>query len=335
VQRLAFSNDERFLAGIGANNTFIIWDTRDGTPIHTRITEHPMTVLSWGDMITDKNPKHPGYTLITGNHVTVFINKLEFDISSMQYYLTGSAVQLPNTGLVRTYTFSHCNGDMLLTGTTTGEICIFSVFSSIYRASMPVSSNGIICGTVEGDSLYVGGGDGKLRKLSMSSGQWSLSHEAQLDSKVVSVNLSNDKKELIVGTSGGKMYRVLTDDLSFLLHSDSHTGTIKDISFGNNSDKFTAIDSQGAVKCWDLSDYKCTYTGYPAKPTEGTAVTIAKDDQSILTGWADGFLRCFVEGQGQIWEIANATRGAITSIYADANYILTGGADGAVRVWAR
>jgi WD40 repeat protein len=178
VQRLAFSNDERFLAGIGANNTFIIWDTRDGTPIHTRITEHPMTVLSWGDMITDKNPKHPGYTLITGNHVTVFINKLEFDISSMQYYLTGSAVQLPNTGLVRTYTFSHCNGDMLLTGTTTGEICIFSVFSSIYRASMPVSSNGIICGTVEGDSLYVGGGDGKLRKLSMTTGQWSLSHEA-------------------------------------------------------------------------------------------------------------------------------------------------------------
>lgn len=87
-----------------------------------------------------------------------------------------------------------------------------------------------------------------------------------MDSKVVSVNLSNDKKELIVGTVGGKLYRVLTDDLSFLLHSDAHTGIIKDIAFGNDSDKFASIDSNGALKCWDLSDYKCTYTGYPAKP---------------------------------------------------------------------
>jgi cilia- and flagella-associated protein 52 len=39
VTRLAFSPDERFLAGIGANNSFIIWDTRDGAPIHTRITD--------------------------------------------------------------------------------------------------------------------------------------------------------------------------------------------------------------------------------------------------------------------------------------------------------
>jgi WD40 repeat protein len=39
VTKLAFSPDERFLAGVGANNTFIIWDTRDGSPIHTRITD--------------------------------------------------------------------------------------------------------------------------------------------------------------------------------------------------------------------------------------------------------------------------------------------------------
>ena len=101
VKKLAFSCDDRFLAGVGENNAFIIWDTRDGSPIHTRITEHPMTVLSWGDMLTDQNPKHPGYTLITGNHQAVMINRLDFDISSMQYFLKGSPVQLPNTGLIR------------------------------------------------------------------------------------------------------------------------------------------------------------------------------------------------------------------------------------------
>lgn len=53
VLKLAFSPDERFLAGIGENNTFIVWDTRDGSPIHTRITEQPFTILVWGQMLTE------------------------------------------------------------------------------------------------------------------------------------------------------------------------------------------------------------------------------------------------------------------------------------------
>jgi len=48
-----------------------------------------MTICSWGEILTDKNPKHPSYTLVTGNHTGVTINYLEFDISSMQYFLKG------------------------------------------------------------------------------------------------------------------------------------------------------------------------------------------------------------------------------------------------------
>lgn len=87
VELLAFSPDDRYLAGVGRNNTFIIWDTKDGAPIHTRITEHPFTVLAWGDLNTQVNPKHPSYTLVQGNKQQIFINTLEFDISSMQYHL--------------------------------------------------------------------------------------------------------------------------------------------------------------------------------------------------------------------------------------------------------
>ena len=55
-----------------------------------------------------------------------------------------------------------------------------------------------------------------------------------------------------------------------------------------------------------------------------------------MTGWRDGFIRCFNRANGAVeWEVANAHRGAITAIYADANYILSGGEEGAVRVWAR
>ena len=67
---------------------------------------------------------------------------------------------------------------MLLAGTTGGEICVFSIASCIYRASMPLTSNGIICGAVDPDFLYVGGGDGKVKKVALAGGQWTLTHEA-------------------------------------------------------------------------------------------------------------------------------------------------------------
>ena len=129
VEQLAFSPDDRYLAGVGRNNTFVIWDTQDGTPIHTRITEQIFTMLAWGDILTDANPKHPTYTLIQGNRQQIFINKLEFDISSMQYLLKQSTCQLPNTGLQRDYTFTRARGDLLLAGTQSGEVCVFSINS--------------------------------------------------------------------------------------------------------------------------------------------------------------------------------------------------------------
>lgn len=96
---------------------------------------------------------------------------------------------------------------------------------------MPISSNGLLsCAFVDG-YIFIGSGDGKLKKLMIANGQWNLTHEAQLDSRVMSICVSNDKKEVIAGTIGGKLYRVLADDLSFLLHTDAHTGSINDLHF--------------------------------------------------------------------------------------------------------
>ena len=57
---------------------------------------------------------------------------------------------------------------------------------------MPISSNGVLCGALGGDFLYCGAGDGKIKKINLSNGGWSLTHEAILDSKVMSINLSPD-----------------------------------------------------------------------------------------------------------------------------------------------
>lgn len=133
------------------------------------------------------------------------------------------------------------------------------------------------------------------------------------------------------------MYRVLTNDLSFLLHSDAHMSTINDVAFGSDSNNFVTVDESGALKMWDLSDYKCGFTGYPTRQAGASRVYLAKDDNTVIVGYRDGFLRCFdaISAKAIVWDVAQAHRGAVTAIYADANYILTGGQDGAVRVWHR
>ena len=67
---------------------------------------------------------------------------------------------------------------MLLAGTSGGEICIFSILSRIYRATMPISSNGLMSIAIIDDYIFVGGGDGKVKKMSIGGGKWNLTHEA-------------------------------------------------------------------------------------------------------------------------------------------------------------
>ena len=254
----------------------------------------------------------------------------------MQYVLKQGLVKLPNTGLTRNYTFASIQGDFLFLGTTGGEVCLFSVGSQIYRATMPISSNGLLSMALSGDYLFVGSGDGKLKKLGIADGKWNLTHEAQLDSQITSLTVSNDGKELLAGTIGGKLYRVLEGDLSFLLHTDAHTGSINDLSFTpKRSDQFLSIDENGVSKIWDLSEYKAIFTASTGRQNSGSSCCIALDDDSVITGWRDGFIRCFNQ-QGQVvWDVANAHRGSVTALYVDANYIISGGQEGAVRVWAR
>lgn len=65
-----------------------------------------------------------------------------------------------------------------------------------------------------------------------------------------------------------------------------------------------AIDENGAVKLWDLSEYKSLFTANAIKNSRGSSCCIAKDDNSIVTGWRDGFIRCYDTYGRVLWEIA-------------------------------
>ena len=99
----------------------------------------------------------------------------------------------------------------------------------IYRSSVPVSSNGAMTLCLAKQSLYAGSGDGKLKKLQGSDLEWEEigkrihvqlcaterclplrkrhAAETSLAGKVVAITVAQDEKELLVGTSAGKMYR--------------------------------------------------------------------------------------------------------------------------------
>lgn len=77
---------------------------------------------------------------------------------------------------------------------------------------------------------------------------------------MTSLTLSADKKELLAGTSLGKIYRMLSSDLSFMLHTDAHFACINSVSFGDRADTFVTIDEAGIVKLWDSSEYKTLFT---------------------------------------------------------------------------
>jgi len=72
--------------------------------------------------------------------------------------------------------------------------------------------------------------------------------------------LSNDKKEVLAGTSLGKIYRMLTSDLSFMLHTDAHFSCINAVSFGERPETFVTIDEAGIIKVWDSGEYKTVFT---------------------------------------------------------------------------
>lgn len=171
--------------------------------------------------------------------------------------MASTACLMPNSGLARHYTFAKVLGDLIYLGTAGGEICIFNIDGKVYKATMPVASNGLPSFEMHDNLLFVGSGDGKVKRLMIGEdGRWNLTHEAQLDSKIQSLYLNHDNSELIVGTLEGKIYRVRTEDLSFLLHTDTQIGGITDISFASNPKEFLSIDSRGVLKLFDLTTFR-------------------------------------------------------------------------------
>lgn len=340
IVKVEFSRDSCYLAGLTEDGRLIVWDCSDGSTIYNRRGEFPVTSFAWGSVSESTQGlrganRHASYTLAACYPGQVVLNYFEYEIASMSYKISTATCQLPSAGMSRVYTCSACDssGEYYFAGTNSGEVIIFNLRNLVFRASIPLSSNGILCLMERSGMLFAGSGDGKVKKLTGGDNKWSIIAEAQLPGRVVSFSFG--RSEIISGTSLGCIFRLMPSDLTNTLHSESPIGAVRDVSFGLRSDMFLVIDAAGFARIWDSSDYTVILRVGPSSKAGGFSCAVGEDG-CVLTGWADGYIRCYdPQSTALRWEIPNAHKGAVSALFINQNYILSGGDDGALRVWAR
>jgi hypothetical protein len=82
--------------------------------------------------------------------VQMLLHLLLFDVKTMHYILQSTALALPNRGYVRHYTRCQFSPDFhyLYATTSVGDVTVFSVVNSIFRAGLnvrPVSCFSLFC----------------------------------------------------------------------------------------------------------------------------------------------------------------------------------------------
>lgn len=134
---------------------------------------------------------------------------------------------------------------------------------------------------LDDSSIIIGGGDGKVKKMVYSNGKYLLTHEVQLSKKIMSLSLTDDKKEVVCATLNGYIYRILIIDLTYTMHSFAHTSSINDVCYNSDiNDHFYVVDDNGLIAYWDISDYQLK-TLIPSNEGE-KAKSIAIGDDSTL-----------------------------------------------------
>lgn len=329
-----FSPDGRFLVATGADQTIYVWDVSTGEVVYHRRTESACYMVVWG---AQSAGRYPSYELCTAYDSQVLVHTLSFDVSGMCYRLKSEAVQLPSSGLQRKHISGIVQDGFLVTGTTAGDMCVFNLASKVFRTSLPVCNNGVSSLAYSGEVLYAAGGDGRVKAFRGQDAHWDVLAENVLEGGIVALTASCDSAELVAGCRNGKLWRLLSSDLTATLQAATHTGEVTDIAFGTSSEAVATISAGGEVFYLDLSDYMPIMSACVKSAARSAVFTTTTGE--ILVGYDDGFVRAWPSqergsAQRPRWEL-QAHRGGVTAVRENRDFIVTGGTDFAVRFWHR
>mmetsp|Transcript_1219 Transcript_1219/g.3538 ORF Transcript_1219/g.3538 Transcript_1219/m.3538 type:complete len:647 (-) Transcript_1219:66-2006(-) len=346
VTALAFSPDEMFLAGAGADGTILIWDMQTGEVVASVGSGAACKTLLWGPLEAGASARRPNYTLFgtVGHKVDSFV--MSYSVANMHYQVSEVPFRLP-AGMVRDYTgccLSPC-GTALLLCTSIGEINVFQLDSRVYRASFPVCSGGARHMCAAGPYVFVGGGDGSIKRLTGSGSNWRLDAEIAAGGPVSSISgwcdAQSGQLSLLAGTESGQITVLDGGRMQVQRVIVNETAPVVRVAFKSScSVRFATLNSLGQVHVWDLSDYTVVAHGQGPRGDTGLSLTFDDHDEEAVAGYNSGAVRAFCAQRGptagtQTWEIAQAHRDGVSAICATQLYYATGGARGGVRLWSR
>lgn len=240
VNHLSFSQDDKFLAATGLDCSLFIWDINTRFKSISSFFEFPLELIYWSSW--DNSIKYPSYELLIADCNKIHKVKFFHELKSMQYASKFELFPTQPRSYTSVQTCEVLNNYYM--GNKLGEINIFRTSNNLFKASFKVVNNGVnYILLVDPETMLVGGGDGKVVKILNKDGEHFLVKEAQLVGSVSSMSLSCDKREVIVSTSAGCIYRLMIADFVFSFYSVANTAAVNSICFGTASDKFFSGDS--------------------------------------------------------------------------------------------
>lgn len=136
---------------------------------------------------------------------------------------------------------------------------------------------------------------------------------------------------MVAGTRNGKLWRLLTSDLTATLQAITHTGETTDVTFGSSSDVVCTCSETGEVFLLNLSDYMPVATMLQKTPAR---CAVMASGGEVLVGYDDGFIRAYDMRGQERWKL-HIHRGGVTAIRESPDFIVTAGHDCSVRFWHR
>ncbi|XXQ37026.1 CFA20 domain-containing protein [Plasmodiophora brassicae] len=114
--------------------------------------------------------------------------------------------------------------------------------------------------------------------------------EAQHDSPITSVSVSEDGLRAIAGCSSGSAGTLDITDSSYRVYLRSHSGAISDVCVSPRLDEFATASSDGTVRIWDIASHQQLYEFLT--PVE-SAICVAYHPQQnqLALGFASGKIR--------------------------------------------
>lgn len=330
IQSLSFSHNEQYLASLGGQDdksTLIIWDVATGksllgTPLGGK------DVMLQAKFYNQSDDKLLAIST-QGIHI-VIVERAQRKIRTMGVNLGNIKRQFTCCEIDSADQFAYC-------GTKTGDFLEINLENAIFKRVGPVKelfSQGVITlGLLPNGDLIVGGGDGRVSKISIQT--MLAKSTAQVLGGVSSITFTGDYTHFFLGTHQANIYWVDTDQLQAELRNTCHYSRINDVAFPYNYSDVFATCSINDIRIWNANNRQ-ELLRIQVPNLECNCVAFMNDGKSILGGWNDGKIRAFFPQSGKLMYVINdAHIHGVTSIAttSDCQRIVSGGMEGEVRVW--